>query len=149
MTHDELVQRAGEWLKNSMRCRPVLLEKSTMFSIEKPDAIGFMPGTGTTVLIECKISKGDFSSDRSKIFRKNPELGMGTERYFMVEKGFEIPGTLPDNWGLLEVYPRQIRKKRESGVFESSKNAEIKLLISYIWELEKSQIPITKALFCE
>lgn len=136
MTHDELVRRAGKWLKNSMRCRPVLLEKSTMCTKEIPDAIGFLPPTGTSILIECKVSKGDFSSDRSKVFRKNPALAMGTKRYFMVEKGFEIPGTLPDKWGLLEVYPRQIRKKRESGVFKSSKTAEIKLLLSYIWELE-------------
>lgn len=136
MTHDELVKRAGKWLTNSMRCRPVLLERSTMFGIEIPDALGFDPGTGSTFLIECKVTKGDFSSDRSKIFRKNPEMGMGTKRYFMVEKGFEVPGELPDNWGLLEVHSRIVRKKKESGVFQSAKNQEIKLLLSHIWKLE-------------
>ena len=136
MIHDELVIRAGNWLKNTMKCRPVLLEKSTMFSIEIPDAIGFIPGMGGSILVECKATKGDFSSDRSKEFRKYPELGMGTYRYFMVDKDFEIPGTLPDKWGLLRVWPKQVRKIKESGVFVSAKNAEIKLLLSYIWKLE-------------
>lgn len=139
MNHDELVYRAGKWLKNSMRCRPVLLECSTMFSIEIPDAIGFDPGTGSTILIECKASKGDFSSDRSKLFRKNPELGMGIKRYFMANKDFIIPGSLPDNWGLLRVWPKQVRIIKESGIFEAARNCEIKLLLSYIWKLEHEQ----------
>ncbi len=136
MTHDELVQRAGIWLKNTKRCRPVLLEKSTMFSIEIPDAIGFVPGTGTTILIECKATKGDFSSDRSKVFRRNLQMGMGTKRYFMVDKDFEIPGLFPENWGLLRVWPKRVRVIKKSSVFVSAKNAEIKLLLSYVWELE-------------
>lgn len=136
MNHDELVLRAGRWLENSMRCRPVLLECSTMVGIEIPDALGFYPGTGSSILIECKASKGDFSSDRSKKFRKNPEMGMGVERYFMVDKNFIIPGSLPDNWGLLRVWPKQVRKIKESGIFVADRNAEIKLLLSHIWKLE-------------
>lgn len=136
MNHDELVLRAGKWLKNSMKCRPVLLERSTMFNIEIPDAIGFVPRTGSAILIECKATKGDFSSDRSKRFRKLPHIGMGEKRYFMVNKDFEIPGSLPDGWGLLRAYPKQIRKIKESGVFVANKNAEIKLLLSHVWGLE-------------
>lgn len=128
MNHDELVRRAGKWLRKSMRCRRVLLERSTIFSMEIPDAIGFIRSTGGSILVECKITKSDFSSDRSKIFRKKPELGMGEKRYFMVDKDFEIPGSLPDNWGLLRVYPKQVRKITESGVFVANKNAEVTLL---------------------
>jgi len=106
-----------------------------MYGIEIPDALGFVTGTGSSILIECKASKGDFSSDRSKIFRKNPEIGMGVKRYFMVDKDFIIPGSLPDNWGLLRVWPKQVRIIKQSGGFNADRNAEIKLLLSHIWKL--------------
>lgn len=119
MTHDELVERAVRWLKNSavypavrkdfdletddegnfvyvekgrqivntrVRCPLVLSEIHTSTS-ETPDAIGFFQGGSCSILIECKTSVSDFYSDRSKPFRKQPELGMGNFRWYMTPKG--------------------------------------------------------------
>lgn len=97
-THKELVDTAERWLQN--RCGFVFKELAT-FSIEIPDAIGFRHDT--SILIECKTSRQDFKKDQTKIFRRNPELGVGVFRFYMCEKGIIKIEDLPEKWGLLYV----------------------------------------------
>lgn len=107
-THAELISRAEKWLLNSKRCGFCLTELVTYsVSGEIPDIIGWQ-GTQSH-LIECKTSKADFYRDRKKIFRQLSYLGVGVYRYFMSEPGVIDQKSLPSRWGLLYVYPKQIR----------------------------------------
>ncbi len=114
MTHDELVERAVKWLKSTGRCGVAVPELVT-YCDESPDAIGWRSEGQICVLIECKASRSDFLSDKKKFFRKHPEEGVGNKRYFMTPPGLIDPKELPENWGLLEVNSKQVRKVRESG----------------------------------
>jgi len=114
MTHDELVERAVRWLKSTGKCGVAVPELVT-YCDESPDAIGWRSRGLICVLIECKTSRSDFLSDKKKRFRKIPEEGVGNKRYFMTPPRLIASMELPENWGLLEVHGKQVRKIRESG----------------------------------
>ena len=109
MTHDELCIRAARWLK-SQNCGVVFHDKFQPCTPngELPDAMGFRHGT--SILIECKSSRGDFLSDKKKRFRVKPELGMGDWRFYMCEPEIINTDDLPDGWGLLWVKGKQVKK---------------------------------------
>ncbi|SEO76690.1 hypothetical protein SAMN02800692_2013 [Luteibacter sp. UNC138MFCol5.1] len=107
MTHDELVERAGGWLRRVAGCKVVMTELSAVCrSGEIPDAIGWREAG--TVLVEAKASRGDFLADRNKAFRRDPSRGMGALRYYMAPAGLIKVEELPDRWGLLEVNGRRV-----------------------------------------
>lgn len=106
MTHSQLVRLAEDWLRKRYRCGIVLSEQSCA-SGETPDVIGWK-GSCRSVLVECKISRADFSADQEKLFRKQPENGMGCERFYLVPSGLIEKHELPPGWGLLECKGRQI-----------------------------------------
>ena len=99
MTHAQLVDRAVEWLR-SYRCGIVLSEQACI-SGEVPDAIGWKRAC-RSVLVECKASRADFLADREKPFRRDPDLGLGCERFYLAPAGLILAGELPKHWGLLE-----------------------------------------------
>ena len=99
MTHAQLVDRAVEWLR-SYRCGIVLSEQACI-SGEVPDAIGWKRAC-RSVLVECKVSRADFLADREKPFRRDPDLGIGCERFYFAPAGLILTGELPKHWGLLE-----------------------------------------------
>lgn len=130
LTHDELVQRARKWLRNTKRCGVVLCERGSA-KHETPDAIGWKGQTSH--LIECKVSRSDFKADAKKIFRRYPELGMGSHRYYMVPKGlvewFEVPAW----WGLLEVESKRVLVSKKPRRFpEKNERAEFQLVLSEV-----------------
>jgi hypothetical protein len=123
MTHQQLVRLAEQWLRRSYRCGIVLSEQSCA-SGETPDVIGWK-GKCRSVVVECKISRADFFADREKPFRKNPELGMGCERFYLTAAGLITKNDLPPRWGLLEAKGREVRlsvkpprqtQRREAGL---------------------------------
>ena len=99
MTHAQLVERAVSWLR-SYRCGVVLSEQACV-SGEMPDAIGWKQACHS-VLVECKVTRGDFLADREKPFRQKPEKGVGSERFYLTPPGLVKTGELPTGWGLLE-----------------------------------------------
>ena len=99
MTHAQLVQKAVSWLR-SYRCSVVLSEQACA-SGEMPDAIGWKR-TQHSVVVECKVSRGDFLADRSKPFRLKPEIGVGCERFYLAPPSLVKISELPEGWGLLE-----------------------------------------------
>jgi hypothetical protein len=99
MTHAQLVERAVRWLR-IYRCGVVLSEQACV-SGEMPDAIGWKR-TNHSVLIECKITRGDFLADRAKPCRLKPELGVGSERFYLTPPSLLKIDELPAGWGLLE-----------------------------------------------
>jgi hypothetical protein len=111
MTHALLVRKAVEWLR-SYRCGVILSEQACA-SGEMPDAIGWKRACHS-VLVECKVSRADFLADRVKPFRQKSELGVGSERFYLVPRSLVRPDELPAGWGLLECHGRRIETARPS-----------------------------------
>jgi hypothetical protein len=99
MTHTQLVEKAVGWLR-SYRCGVVLSEQACV-SGEMPDAVGWKQACHS-VLVECKITRADFLADREKPFRRKPERGVGSERFYLAPSALIKLEELPAGWGLLE-----------------------------------------------
>ncbi len=111
MTHARLVEMAEAWLRR-YRCGIVLSEQGCS-SGEMPDAIGWK-GKNHSIVIECKISRGDFLADAGKPWRRNREIALGCERYFAAPKGMLKAAEMPEGWGLLEADGRELRVVQRS-----------------------------------
>lgn len=109
MTHGELVLKAERWLK-AQGCGVVFRDgfKAITHNRELPDAIGWREGL--SILVECKASRVDFLADKKKMFRQAPENGMGDWRLFLCPPELISVDELPEKWGLLYAYPKQIKK---------------------------------------
>ena len=111
MTHAQLVERAVRWLR-SYRCGVVLSEQACV-SGEMPDAIGWKRANHS-VLVECKVTRGDFLADRAKPFRQKGEQGVGSERFYMTPPSLVEVEELPLGWGLLELRRGRIEMVKAS-----------------------------------
>lgn len=102
MTHRELCLKAARYLRYQgiqpfHRCAYAVCELERVG--ECPDAFGW--GGWTTQLIEVKVSRSDFLSDKKKLWRKEPEQGLGAFRSYLCPEGVIKPDDLPKDWGLL------------------------------------------------
>lgn len=114
VTHAELVARAERWLRNTKKCGVVFAERRGGTGHEIPDAIGWRVGVWS-ILVECKASRADFLRDAKKLFRRNPEMGMGQFRFYMTPPGLVLTSDeLPKGWGLVEVHDRTVKVIVES-----------------------------------
>lgn len=110
--HDDLCKLAVIWLKRPFSakghgCAVAMSEvKSGWGGGEIPDAIGFRANgyMDGTVVVEVKVTRPDFLSDKNKSHRQ--EGGLGNWRYYMAPAGLIKPYELPEKWGLLEVNAR-------------------------------------------
>lgn len=112
MTHAVLVKLAVEWLRRKYRCGIILSEQACI-SGEIPDAIGWK-GKNHSVMVECKVSRGDFLADRNKAFRTDANIAIGCERYYFAQRGLISIDELPAGWGLLECHNRTVEIVRKS-----------------------------------
>ncbi len=135
-THKQLVWRMAAWLKNTKRLGVVISELTTANS-ETPDVVGWR-SRGDSVLIECKMSRGDFRADAKKFFRRAEERGIGDRRYMAAPKGLLRPDELPAGWGLLEVGEHQVREVKPAEHKLADKQAECTVLLSALRRLEIS-----------
>lgn len=158
MSHEELVERAAQWLANSRRCNVVLTENASCREV--PDAIGWSTAWKHrgSIVVECKTSVSDFHADRKKFTEyKHPEFGfsysakrlsakeanagnystvelprMGRWRYYMTLPGVLTPELLEkhaDDHGLLVVEGRRVKIVREATERVTPNfDAEIRLL---------------------
>lgn len=141
MSHADLVKRAEKWLRTTKGCSVVFVDFTT-FSGEKPDAIGFQ--SGLSILVECKASRSDFCADRHKPWRRIPERGMGSQRYYMAPAGMINASEVPARWGLLEVHDRHVKVTKQSrGFADRSRPSEITFLVSM---LRRAQLRINEPL---
>lgn len=152
MTHDDLVQRAARWLRNSaiipafrvgltrkVQCGVVLTEYTSSIS-ESPDAIGWFDCGRLSILIECKVSRSDFLADRNKYFRdeRHAKFGIGAYRYYFTSPGIVKSNLeLPPAWGLLETIGRKVFLRNLAEQQERDPIREMALLWS---ECRKIQI---------
>lgn len=97
MTHKELVMISYKWLLKNGSCGVAFYELYSSAS-EIPDVIGF--GSFRSVVIECKVTRGDFLKDHKKQHR---EKGMGMYRFYSCPAGLIKQSELPDKWGLIYV----------------------------------------------
>jgi hypothetical protein len=138
MTHSQLVRLAEQWLRQRYRCGIVLSEQSCANG-ETPDVIGWK-GSCRSVVIECKVSRADFFADREKPFRKQPELGMGCERFYLAPHGLIEKDELPPAWGLLECKGREItmtaKPRLQSQRTETGMKWEMNLLLASLRRVE-------------
>jgi len=104
--HAQLVTRAAEWLRYRYGCGIVLSEQYCATG-EVPDVIGWKASC-QSVLIECKVSRGDFLADAGKPFRLHPEDGLGSKRLYFAPAGMIAPEELPKHWGLLQSKGREV-----------------------------------------
>jgi hypothetical protein len=136
MTHARLVRTAVQWLR-SYRCGVVLSEQASI-SGEMPDAIGWKRACHS-VLVECKLTRADFLADRVKPFRQKPELGVGSERFYLAPRNLVRPEELPPGWGLLEFHNRGIemlRPSRKNLRSEQGFRCEMNLLLASLRRVE-------------
>ena len=149
MTHAALVACAIAYLRTTRKC-PVVLSEMSCNWLESPDAIGFDKKFST--LIECKVSRSDFSRDGQKRARR-PGVGMGDFRYYLVPaqvvRRHEVNGfgELPtvEGWGLLWYHEKSNRitmEKRSVG-FTPNERAERLFLVS---ALRRVQLRLTTPL---
>jgi len=127
---------AVHWLRR-YRCGVVLSEQACL-SGEVPDAIGWKKKCHS-VLVECKASRADFLVDRGKAWRIQPEVGVGSERYYLAPRGLIPERDLPAGWGLLEVKGRQVEvAKRSAKNLRSSAGfeCEMNLLLASLRRVE-------------
>lgn len=133
-THKYLCERAAHWLIHSKNCRVALIERNSGQCGEEPDAIGWTP-QGRSYLVEVKVSRSDFKSDKYKPFRQDPKTGMGQSRSILCPKGMILAHECPDGWGLLYATHHQIRLQNPDdlingkGEHERNYQKEIQMLI--------------------
>lgn len=141
-THTKCVAAAALYISKRY---PVTLPEFFTHNAELPDVIGFK--NTDSVVVECKVSRGDFFADRKKSFRIKPEEGMGDWRYYCCQKDLIRKEEVPDGWGLLYVYPngkvREVKSSyvmppaderydwRTSGRFKKDMRSELYLLYYY------------------
>jgi hypothetical protein len=104
--HGQLVARAADWLRHKYGCGIVLSEQYCV-SGEVPDVIGWKASC-QSVLVECKVSRGDFLADANKPFRLQPQDALGSKRFYMAPAGMIASQQLPKHWGLLECKGREV-----------------------------------------
>ncbi len=145
MTHDELCEIAVKFLrKNGFEIVFDDKLKSVNSSGEQPDVIGFR--SSVSCLIEAKVSRSDFLTDKKKRFRINPELGMGDWRFFISPPDIISIDDLPKGWGLLHVTGNKVEKVHgwpsnclwiSEKPFKSDKQAECNHLYSALRRMNK------------
>ncbi len=124
--HSALIPLAAAWLRKK-GCAVVITDMSHG-GPETADAIGWK-GT-CSMLVECKASRCDFLADRKKDFRRNPERGMGSLRYFCAPAGLIQVDELPACWGLLECTNGKLREVVKATYQKASGKHEVSLLLS-------------------
>lgn len=148
MKHALQVKLACRWLKKNVGCAVVLAEPGGRFDPEHPDAIGWRLD-GYCYVVECKATRKDFLEDwrpDRKDFRRN-NSGLGHFRYYMANPGIVSPSELDEKgWGLLETLPKNINLLRSSAIFDTNRDAEMRLILSSIangkHEKKARQLPL-------
>ncbi|MCK4521407.1 MAG: MmcB family DNA repair protein [Nanoarchaeota archaeon] len=133
MKHSELVQIAAKWMRGKYL---IVITEMASGAGEEADVIGFNGYNST--LIECKASIMDFNTDKYKSYRRYPESGMGSQRYYFTIGKLLHPQNLPEGWGLLELHGKRVYNIRNSVNFKKDYRKELSLLTSAIRRIGKT-----------
>lgn len=138
-THSELILKAEHWLygnsylKNKYKANIVLRELTT-WCRETPDLLGWARGRVTSILIEVKVSRGDFLADRKKLHRRKLEYAMGNFRFYCCPYNMIRVEEVLDNWGLLYLSKtgKSIQLIKPAGYQKANIQEEYKFLLSIV-----------------
>ena len=138
MTHKELVKIGADWLLKkapgvTIKCQYAVSEFTTA-SYESPDVFGIR--SGQTVLIEVKVSRGDFLADKKKHFRTHDFDALGNQRFYLTPTDLVRPEEV-GKWGLLYCDGEKISIVKESEWFKTERNQEMNLMYSILRRLLK------------
>lgn len=91
-THKQLEEVGAKWLARCgywWSCKRIAIEPASASpGSERPDVIGFSSFLkGSTHVIECKTTRGDFLRDFRKKWRTEGEKPMGSYRWWLCEWG--------------------------------------------------------------
>ena len=136
-THKEGVKRIAAWLTGRKRMAVVMAERVVTAVSETPDVIAWS-GRGESILVEVKVSRADFHADKAKIFRREEDYGVGTQRYFAAPAGVLKPEDMPEGWGLLAIHQYQVRELVAPTIKTANRVNEVAMLVSAIRRLELS-----------
>lgn len=145
MNHDDLVIIAQKWL-NKQGCGVSFTDKiiAATNSGERPDAIGWRDGL--SIVVECKISRSDFLSDKRKSFRKDSSKGMGDWRFYICPPDVIKIDDLPNGWGLLYCDTKRVvnifgvppnTRWWKDKPFDGNKLCEMQIMYSAIRKMSK------------
>jgi len=137
MTHDELVKRAVNWLKNnqvSVMRFPIILPEYRCYANSIPDVIGL--NHNRTAVIECKVSRADYFADQNKGHR-HYRFQLGNYRYYLCPVNLLKPDEIKGGWGLLYCHSYKITIEKESILFpiEETRKEEYQVMYSIIRRL--------------
>ena len=129
ISHEKLVTLSSRWLSKR---HPIVITELVCGAGEQADAIGFTSGYST--LIECKISRPDYLTDKNKIWRRMPETALGDFRYYCCPKNLINYTELPEGWGLLEAGKRGLIEthKPQRYEYKSDCRKEMSILFSVL-----------------
>ncbi len=137
MTHDELIKRGINWLKNNqlsgMRT-PIILPEYRCYANSIPDVLGL--NHVRTIVIECKISRPDYLADQCKGHR-HYHFQLGNLRYYLCPAGLLNTNEINGGWGLLYCHPHKITIEKKSDEFskEQTRPQEYQVMYSIIRRL--------------
>jgi len=134
-THKEGVKRVAAWLGGTKKMAIVMAERVVVASTETPDAVAWS-SRGESILVEVKVSRADFHADKNKVFRRDEEMGVGTQRYFAAPAGMLEAADMPPGWGLLAIHPYQVREVVKPELKVANRVAEVQMLVSAMRRLE-------------
>lgn len=144
MTHRELCLFGAQYMKSKGtyeygKAKYVVCELERIG--ECPDVFGFGGGRYTQ-LIEVKVSRADFFSDKHKYWRQNPLSGLGMMRSYLCPKNVIKVEDLPLDWGLFYIDDKYKIECIKRPVMQMSSHVqEIDLICSILRrENVKSQI---------
>lgn len=135
LSHEDLTRLGCRWLRN--RGFTSFRETTSIYGNEVADVIGWN-NRGSSILIECKRSRGDFMRDKLKDCRRFDDLSFGCFRYYLCPAGMLDKEEVPPKWGLFWAYEKRIVIVKKSGAFDPQKAAiaEKKLLTALLYRLE-------------
>lgn len=128
MTHDDLISVAAKWLR---RKHALVITELASYAFEIPDALGINTA-GVSTLVECKASRADFLADAKKVFRREPERGIGTYRYYLCPDGMIGVAEIPEKWGLLYARGSRVYTVKKSEHQDKQYSAEMDCMLSAI-----------------
>jgi len=104
MTHRNLCLKAAKYLR-SKGIHPYHKGQYSVCELERcgecPDAFAW--GGSSTQLIEAKVTRSDFLSDKKKLWRNNPPYGIGKYRSYICPTDLIKAEELPEYWGLIYI----------------------------------------------
>jgi hypothetical protein len=126
MTHKEIVEIAYRWvLKNGGMT--IAFKELYSLANEIPDVIGF--NHWESAVIECKVSRSDFLSDKKKQHRTK---GMGNWRFYCCPKGMIKKEELPEKWGLIYV-----DENKKAKIEYDCRKKKVKETCAHEWQIKE------------